>query len=182
MEKLGRHAPREYIVTPFSAVMPRACGASSTPRPLGPSTAASGILDRPIPSTPGFDEGREFRARRSFGEGGKSGDDGESMARCQPLMVRRRASAVSGRCSASPGEPRRRAGCPRNNPVSPHCPLLSSGATRKKQTESRRQIGYKSSRGRFSYDSRFRLRPRRLERAARDRRGAAGCALCLCRR
>ena len=30
------------------AVMPRGCGASSTPRPLGPTVDVSGILDRPV--------------------------------------------------------------------------------------------------------------------------------------
>src|SRR5258708_34761888 len=39
--------PRERRVTPLSAVMLRESGASSTPRPLGLSTSASGILDPP---------------------------------------------------------------------------------------------------------------------------------------
>src|SRR6516164_6802679 len=36
------------VVWVFSAVMLRGGGASSTPRPLGSSRAASGILDRPV--------------------------------------------------------------------------------------------------------------------------------------
>ena len=55
MEKLGRNAPRECDLTPSSAVMPRAGGASSTLRLLGSRTAASGILDRP--AKPGDDNG-----------------------------------------------------------------------------------------------------------------------------
>ena len=36
-----------HALAPPTAVMPRACGASSMPRPLGSIIAASGILDRP---------------------------------------------------------------------------------------------------------------------------------------
>jgi hypothetical protein len=75
MDKLGRHAPREGGLTSSHSSCPR-MRASSTPRLLGSSTAASGILDRPITSTPRLQRGHEFRARRSFSEGGKSGDDG----------------------------------------------------------------------------------------------------------
>src|SRR5438132_7119215 len=43
----GRGDVAWHIAAPPTAVMPRACGASSTPRPLGSIIAASGILDRP---------------------------------------------------------------------------------------------------------------------------------------
>ena len=54
-------------------VIARECEASSTPRLLGSSIAVSGILDRPVPSTPRLRRGS--RARRSFSEGGKPGED-----------------------------------------------------------------------------------------------------------
>jgi hypothetical protein len=39
--------PRDYRLTSPTFVMPRACGAASTPRPLGSITTASGTLNRP---------------------------------------------------------------------------------------------------------------------------------------
>src|SRR5712691_7489065 len=41
-QQLGHFVPRDCGLATLSAVMPRACGASSTPRPLGSSTTASG--------------------------------------------------------------------------------------------------------------------------------------------
>jgi hypothetical protein len=61
--------------------------ASTTRRPLGSSADASGILDRPVPSTPTafvrrrtsavkrLRRGSAVVARRSFSEGGEPGDD-----------------------------------------------------------------------------------------------------------
>ncbi|WP_454621594.1 hypothetical protein [Bradyrhizobium cenepequi] len=37
-----------HILSPYATVMPREGGASSIQRPLGSSTAVSGILDRPV--------------------------------------------------------------------------------------------------------------------------------------
>jgi hypothetical protein len=47
LAKLGHIAPRECFLMPHSLSCSRV-RASSTPRPLGSSTAASGILDRPL--------------------------------------------------------------------------------------------------------------------------------------
>jgi hypothetical protein len=44
-----------------SAVMLRESGASSAPRPIGSSTAVSGILGRPVPSTPRLRRGHELK-------------------------------------------------------------------------------------------------------------------------
>jgi hypothetical protein len=68
---------------------PASCGASSTPRLLGSSTGVSGILDRPIPATPRLRRGFSLQARRSFSEGGKSGDDGWSGGRVATRMSSR---------------------------------------------------------------------------------------------
>jgi hypothetical protein len=88
------------------AVMPRAGGASSIPEAYRFSTAVSGMLDRPVPSTPTafvrrrtsavkrFRRGYAFRARRSFSEGGKPGDDNGERSRlkleCEAIALSRR--------------------------------------------------------------------------------------------
>jgi hypothetical protein len=59
MEKLGQIVSRERNLMSPSVVMPRACGASSTPQLLGSSTTASGIRDRPV--KPGDDSGERRR-------------------------------------------------------------------------------------------------------------------------
>ena len=62
---------------PVLCVIARECEASSTLRLLGSSADASGILDRPVPSTPRLRRGSAVAARRSFSEGGEPGDDQE---------------------------------------------------------------------------------------------------------
>jgi hypothetical protein len=59
----SNHAARMRMCASSSAVMPRECGASSTPRLPGSSTAVSGILDRPV--EPG-DDGCLMRMERQF--------------------------------------------------------------------------------------------------------------------
>jgi hypothetical protein len=85
--KSCREQVKVCLVSTSSTVMPRECGASSTPRLPGSSTAVSGILDRPVPATPTafvrrrtsavkrLRRGSAVVARRSFSEGGKPGED-----------------------------------------------------------------------------------------------------------
>jgi hypothetical protein len=58
-QHLGHSVPRERRVAIPSTVMPREGGASSTQRPLGSNSSASGILVRPV--EPGDDE-RGYRS------------------------------------------------------------------------------------------------------------------------
>ena len=60
LEQLGRFQPRERELM-CSAVMLRACGASSTPRSLGSITGVSRTLDRS--DKPGDDSGERGRFR-----------------------------------------------------------------------------------------------------------------------
>src|SRR5713226_6724688 len=46
-QQLGHFVPRERRFASPTAVMPRACGASSTPQPLGSITTASGNTGSP---------------------------------------------------------------------------------------------------------------------------------------
>ncbi len=67
---------RACVFAPLSC--PALCGASSTPRPLDSSRAVSGILIARSRLRQGFGVATISRARRSFSEGGKSGDDTEN--------------------------------------------------------------------------------------------------------
>ncbi len=102
LEKLGRHAPRERELTSSHSSCPppgpalgrpddRLLRASSTPRPLGSRTAASGIPDRPLPSTPRLRRGRKQGRAEALAEAGEAGDDdGENGAQHQALMEKTR--------------------------------------------------------------------------------------------
>jgi hypothetical protein len=91
-------ASREGAFTCPPLVMPRACGASSTRRPLSEALRSLEYWVARSRLRQGYDEAPSSRARRSFSEGGKLGDD--SGASCLKIESEAKGRFVANRAHA----------------------------------------------------------------------------------